>query len=112
MNLEALKAAIAQRKEKSPGLEELLSLILSASQEQPEGMLEGEGQEAKDEEEAGAEKDLAPMTQAMSGEEGDSHADAEQDKALIAKMLDEYGTSPMRAKMKAMKQQPKEESSL
>jgi hypothetical protein len=105
MNLEALKEAILRRRGK--GLD--LNIFLGGGPEQlgeesePEelkdlapdvkdgGLMESEGEEEM------AEEGAAPVV------EGEEHADAPQDKALIAKMLDEYGKSPMREKMKAMK---------
>jgi hypothetical protein len=100
MNLEALKEAILRRRGK--GLD--LNIFLGGGEEsEPEelkdlapdvkdgGLMESEGEEEM------AEEGAAPVV------EGEEHADAPQDKALIAKMLDEYGKSPMREKMKAMK---------
>lgn len=99
MNLEALKEAIKRRRGK--GLD--LTILLGSPEGEEGGMLDvADGVE---EEEL---KDLAPDVkdgEMMAEEEGveGEHGDAEQDKALIAKMLDEYGKSPMREKMKAMK---------
>jgi hypothetical protein len=103
MNIEALKEAIMRRRGK--GLD--LNIFLGG----PEGMM------GEQEDESEKLQDLAPEVKdggiaedemmeegdEMAMAEGPEHADAPQDKALIAKMLDEYGKSPMREKMKAMK---------
>lgn len=97
MNLEALKEAIKRRRGKGLDLKILI-----------QGGGEGEGA-SLDQAEGEELEDLAPdvkdagegLMQGEDGEEG--HADAEQDKMLIAEMLDQYGKSPMREQMKAMK---------
>lgn len=101
MNLEALKEAITRRKGK--GLEELLALLLGSG---AEGKEEGASLDQAEGEEL---EDLAPDVKdegagLVQGEDGEEEGgDAGQGKMLIAEMLDQYGKSPMREGMKAMK---------
>lgn len=102
MNLQALKEAIMRRRGKGLDLNIFLGGPEQLGEESESEELKDLAPEVKDGGlmESEGEEEMAEEGAPVQGEE---HADAPQDKALIAKMLDEYGKSPMREKMKAMK---------
>lgn len=97
MNLEALKEAVRRRRGK--GLD--LTILLGGAPQEGGELDEGEDEKLLDLAPDVKDTSLADENEELA--EGEEHGDAEQDKALIAKMLDEHGKSPMREKMKAMK---------